>query len=107
MAGLDKLKKASNEMPFAPKKINIGEPTVNPIAETPKKIETEEPVKVEKTPTSGKEEKHKTETKAANKPKSEKKETWKNAGYRTMGRLQMFSVNIAWQQQILVNSMYL
>ena len=33
MAGLDNLKKASSANPFVPKKINIGEPTDNPIAE--------------------------------------------------------------------------
>lgn len=33
MAGLDNLKKASSSNPFVPKKINIGEPTDNPIAE--------------------------------------------------------------------------
>ena len=37
MAGLDNLKKASSTNPFVPKKINIGEPTDNPIAEPVKK----------------------------------------------------------------------
>ena len=76
MAGLDKLKKASNEMPFTPKKINIGEPTSNPIAETKKDEVKNEPVTIEKAPTpvTTKIEKPKNKTKDSMNPIDEKKD---------------------------------